>query len=84
MQQYEHKWFVENSIRMKFDLTLENWFNNRLLSFSFLWLNLNPILIALENKEDYLFGPVFNQISNFFFIKIECGLYFLNRFDVLI
>jgi hypothetical protein len=53
MQQYEHKWFVENSIRIKFDLTRENWFNNRLLSFSFLWLNLNPILIALENKEDY-------------------------------
>jgi hypothetical protein len=51
MQQYEHKWFVENSIRMKFDLTLENWFNNRLLSFSFLWLNLNLILIALENKK---------------------------------
>jgi hypothetical protein len=37
-----------------------------------------------------LFGsavePAFDQISNFFnffFAKIECGLYFLDRFDVL-
>jgi len=25
----------------------------------------------------------FHQILNFFFAKIECGLYFLDRFDVL-
>ena len=36
-----------------------------------------------------LFGsvvkPAFDQISIFFFVvKIECGLYFLDRFDVLI
>ena len=36
-----------------------------------------------------LFGSVvelaFDQISNFFFFaKIECGLYFFDRFDVLI
>jgi hypothetical protein len=35
-----------------------------------------------------LFGSavksVFDQILIFFFAKIECGLYFLNRFDVLI
>jgi hypothetical protein len=36
-----------------------------------------------------LFGsavePAFHRISNFFFFfaKIECGLYFLDRFDVL-
>jgi hypothetical protein len=34
-----------------------------------------------------LFGsavhPAFQQISIFFFVKIECGLYFLDRFDVL-
>jgi hypothetical protein len=34
-----------------------------------------------------LFGsavePAFDRISNFFFAKIECGLYFLDRFDVL-
>jgi len=35
-----------------------------------------------------LFGsavePVFHLISNFFFFaKIECGLYFLDRFDIL-
>ena len=29
------------------------------------------------------FQPVFRQILNFFFAKIECGLYFLDRFDVL-
>jgi hypothetical protein len=28
--------------------------------------------------------PVFDQILNFFFIKIEYSLYFLDRFDVLI
>jgi len=27
--------------------------------------------------------PTFDQISIFFFVKIECGLYFLDRFDVL-
>jgi hypothetical protein len=35
-----------------------------------------------------LFGSAvefaFDRISNFFFAKIECGLYFLDRFDVLI
>jgi len=34
-----------------------------------------------------LFGSavesMFDQISIFFFAKIECGLYFLDRFDVL-
>ena len=34
-----------------------------------------------------LFGfavqPVFHQIFNFFFAKIECGLYLLDRFDML-
>jgi hypothetical protein len=29
------------------------------------------------------FVIVFHQILNFFFIKIKCGLYFLDRFDVL-
>jgi hypothetical protein len=28
--------------------------------------------------------PAFQRISNFFFAKIECGLYLLDRFDVLI
>jgi len=27
--------------------------------------------------------PAFDQISIFFFVKIECGLYFLNSFNVL-
>ena len=30
-----------------------------------------------------VFVIVFRQILNFFFAKIECGLYFLDRFDVL-
>ena len=31
-----------------------------------------------------VFVIVFRQILNFFFVaKIECGLYFLDRFDVL-
>ena len=30
-----------------------------------------------------VFVTVFHQILNFFFAKIECGLYFLDRFDVL-
>jgi len=29
------------------------------------------------------FVPAFRANLNFFFIKIECGLYFLDRFDVL-
>jgi len=29
------------------------------------------------------FVIAFHQILNFFFAKIECGLYFLDRFDVL-
>jgi hypothetical protein len=29
------------------------------------------------------FQPAFCQILNIFFAKIECGLYFLDRFDVL-
>jgi len=33
---------------------------------------------------DCAFQPAFRQILNFFFAKIECGLYFLDRFDVLI
>jgi hypothetical protein len=32
---------------------------------------------------DCAFQPAFRQILNFFFSKIECGLYFLDRFDVL-
>jgi len=28
--------------------------------------------------------PAFQRILNFFFAKIECGLYLLDRFDVLI
>ena len=38
-------------------------------------------------KSSGLFGivfvTVFHQILIFFFAKIECGLYFLDRFDVL-
>jgi hypothetical protein len=30
-----------------------------------------------------VFVTVFHQILNFFFVKIECDLYFLDRFDVL-
>jgi hypothetical protein len=30
-----------------------------------------------------VFVPAFRQILNFFFVKIECGLYFLDRFDML-
>jgi hypothetical protein len=37
--------------------------------------------------ETILFGsavqPVFDRISIFIFAKIKCGLYFLDRFDVL-
>jgi hypothetical protein len=32
---------------------------------------------------DIAFVTAFHQILNFFFAKIECGLYFLDRFDVL-
>jgi len=31
-----------------------------------------------------VFVTAFHQILNFFFAKIKCGLYFLDRFDVLI
>jgi len=31
-----------------------------------------------------VFVTAFHQILNFFFTKIKCGLYFLDRFDVLI
>jgi hypothetical protein len=30
-----------------------------------------------------VFVIAFHQILNFFFAKIKCGLYFLDRFDVL-
>jgi hypothetical protein len=47
---------------------------------------LNPILSVLPVPKS-LFGcafqPAFRQILNLFFAKIECGLYFLDRFDVL-
>jgi hypothetical protein len=52
----------------------------------------SPSLVFLWNKKhkNYtrsLFGsavqPAFHQISIFFFAKIECGLYLLDRFDVL-
>jgi len=33
---------------------------------------------------DTVFLPAFHANLNFFFVKIECGLYFLDRFDVLI
>jgi hypothetical protein len=46
--------------------------------------NLN---LHLKYKHTSLFGsavqPAFHQILIFFFAKIECGLYFLDRFDVL-
>jgi len=39
-------------------------------------------LIFLRER---LVQPVFQRILNFFFFsKIECGLYFLDRFDMLI
>jgi hypothetical protein len=45
---------------------------------------LKTLFIVLSKS---LFGsavePAFDRISNFFFAKIECGLYFLDRFDVL-
>jgi hypothetical protein len=52
------------------------------------------LILAEENATDFvehvksLFGsavePAFDRISIFFFFaKIECGLYFLDRFDVL-
>jgi len=31
----------------------------------------------------FVFVTVFHQILKFFFAKIECGLHFLDRFDVL-
>jgi hypothetical protein len=45
-------------------------------------------LVAIEDFSKSLFGSVvehaFDRISNFFFFaKIECGLYFLDRFDML-
>jgi len=37
----------------------------------------------IKNMFGYAVEPEFDQISFFFFAKIECGLYFLDRFDVL-
>jgi len=36
-----------------------------------------------EDKIGIAFVTAFCYILNFFFAKIECGLYFLDRFDVL-
>jgi len=49
---------------------------------------IHDLLVGLTNDITGVFGivfvTVFRQILNFFFfVKIECGLYFLNRFDVL-
>jgi len=63
------------------------------LGFLFLFFY-KPIFInkqkeTPEQETQRLLGsavePAFHRISNFFFFfaKIECGLYFLDRFDVL-
>jgi len=44
------------------------------------------VVSRFERNTEYktLFGIAFHQILNFFFFtKIECGLYFLDRFDLL-
>jgi len=46
------------------------------------------VCVCMYMHIDRLFGsavePAFHRISIFFFFaKIECGLYFLDRFDVL-
>jgi len=44
-------------------------------------------ILAVAKVDVIMFGIVFvivfRQILNFFFVKIECGLYFLDCFDVL-
>jgi len=47
--------------------------------------NMNLRLVFLRSWRPFgiAFVTVFHQILNFFFIKIECSLYFLDRFDVL-
>jgi len=41
-------------------------------------------LASMERAFGSAVQPAFQRILNFFFVKIECGLYFLDRFDVLI
>jgi len=43
------------------------------------------VVSRFERNTEYktLFGIAFHQILNFFFAKIECGLYFLDRLDLL-
>jgi hypothetical protein len=42
-----------------------------------------PLFNWIQTPFDIVFVTVFHQILNFFFVKIECDLYFLDRFDVL-
>jgi hypothetical protein len=41
------------------------------------------IVAILKGLFGIEFVTAFHQILNFFFAKIECGLYFLDRFDML-
>jgi hypothetical protein len=44
----------------------------------------NPRFLSMLRLFGIAFVTAFRQILIFFFAKIECGLYFLDRFDVLI
>jgi len=43
----------------------------------------HPPLASVMGMFGIAFTTVFRQILIFFFATIECGLYFLDRFDVL-
>jgi len=52
------------------------------MDLCFMWFcRLWQVIVSLFGSA---FATAFRQILNFFFFaKIECGLYFLDRFDVL-
>jgi len=41
------------------------------------------ILSPIKSLFGSVVEPAFDRILIFFFVKIECGFYFLDRFDVL-